>query len=74
MPRGPKKFSYTYRDLSRLLGVSEDTVRQDAHRGHLNEDDGLPGLMSYLGHRGLFEMGRLLGDDNGQSDDPDSDD
>jgi len=55
-----KRFSYTYRDLARLLGISEDAVRQDAARGNLKSDDGLEGLVSYLDHRGLVEMGRII--------------
>jgi hypothetical protein len=37
--RGKRRFSYTYQDLARLLGMTEEAVRQAAHRGKFDPAD-----------------------------------
>ena len=36
IPRGPKKFYYTYADIGKLRGIKPETVREYASRGKFN--------------------------------------
>ncbi len=37
--RSPTKFSYTYEDISKLVGCSPAAARKHAQRGHFNPND-----------------------------------
>lgn len=38
-PRGPQKFSYTYKVLAELFGVKPQTVREYASRNYFDPED-----------------------------------
>jgi hypothetical protein len=45
--RGPIRFSYTYKDISRLTGVKVNTIRQHVNRGRLDPTR-LESVISYV--------------------------